>query len=361
LNLSCSDSENYQQTLITKLEKWEKEDKIQSIVVESEKNLYPNKKKWNLLFESKIEIVQPKFSRLGNYFVWSVQDTISIFDLSSKTFDTIKLPFAIEKYSISESSASGFILIRDKLKNSCSLLNWEYKNQKKLVTSNIITQIECDKNIGSNSNHDKGFLISENEISVIKLSNNSIKKIQISKNAFHPPFGNIKSKIHVISHGNGVFLFYGNYGSYFLYFFDGIDEKIYFIAKNIIKPSIYFDQKSHFFLISGFSGKINLLKFHDTSMNNLPILDESIELDKFNEPFVGSTIDSIYLFSKEKSILYNYKTNKRKNLPFLCNEMLGLIDGLPVCLQKKKEIWIRKNDFDEFDYRILNFYNKYFN
>jgi hypothetical protein len=361
LQLSCSDSENYQHSLLTKLEKWDKEEKIQTLLEESEKNLYPYKKKWIQLFESKNEIIQPKYTQVGKYVLWTNQDALSIYDFSSRSFDSIKLNSNIEFISNAESMPVGLLFLKDLSKNLCKLYKWDYKNRKKLNLTDLKFTIDCNRSLGIDSNGETGYLISENEIIIINLSKNITKKIQLQRTKFHPPFDEIKSKILSVSHGRGTFIFFGNYGSYFLYFFDGSEDKLYFIAKNVIKPYIYFDQKSHFYLLSGYSGKVNILKYHDTSMNNLPFLDDTFEIDNFSEPFSGSGEDIIYLYSKEKTLLLNYKNKKRKFMPFLCNELIGFLDEFPICIQKKKEIWIRRDVFDDFDFRVFNYFTKYTN
>lgn len=179
--------------------------------------------------------------------------------------------------------------------------------------------------------------------------------VSISQNQLGKIFKKNSHKLYLFPlPEKGIWLFYGNFGYYDLYYYN--EKTLKLLIKGVATPKIFFvvdelfkedtSMNYYYFVVTGAAGEYTytgfLLPDQIWKSFNLP----------YREDYVYIINQNHFLFSEDEFLsLYNITTNKEIKLPIKVSYFF-IYDGSLILLMDKK-LLIRKEPFDSLEKKIF--------
>ena len=290
-----------------------------------------------------------------NKVVWLDDKQITYKDLANPLTKSLTFPDLPENFSISSEGEYSVVLFPLANGSGCKMVLVSLVEPKPSYFSD--TYISCkNKSAVSHDGTHIYYFINDSLWSESILEPKKPKEV-IKKEKFEVVYPNLKNRGLIYPIGKTFVIFFGNAGSYHLYWFNPQTNTIEKIGVDLASPKLYYANGKSAYIIGGVIGNMLLRELKYTAFGK-PVLGLGFAINNNDlNPFPTSKENEF--ISGKSGMIYKWGPGiSKKNFPIIAEKFWVVARDNIIYENKKKELILTSSEFTEEDWKLIELYNK---
>ncbi|MCB1192715.1 MAG: hypothetical protein H7A23_06810 [Leptospiraceae bacterium] len=316
----------------------------------------PRKTDEILSFNSPLQKRQLELSNDRNRIVWTEDKKVIFRDLANPTVKVREFPDYFDAISPSSNAEHIIVMFRGASSNGCKLIIVSPLAEKSEYISNA--SVDCKNRPSISSDGKFLYYFIDNNLYKESVTKNSDIKLIIKNEKFQSPYKKIENKAIIYPIRDTFFIFYGNAGSYNMYWFNPKKKLMTLFAKNILIPKVFFGGIDKAHVIGGTIGKF-LLREIKINPKGKFLISDGFKINKRKLYSWQSLKVHEFISSGEKGIIVKWGVDLPvRALPLICERFWGVARDQILYESKTGELALSDGMYGDEDWKLLNIYKQ---